>query len=278
MVGVPASPAAADLNLGTVDGLTYMQGSYPATLPPPPANLYASATCPAGTQVVGGGATPSSSPLNEFWLNRIKPFDGSDSDTRPDDGWVGRGFNRFGTTKNFGVYAICFNGTVRYGSAQRSARSGRGMAATASCPAGTHVSGGGAALSGSSSKGYLNASYPIDSGDAGTVADDGWRARAFNKAGTRKTLTVYAECTNFTPQYQSAPVTTSSPLVSSACAGPTHAMEGGVSPSGPPSGAFLNTNYPFADPTNPPDAGFVTGLNKVGGGTINLLVYLICKT
>jgi hypothetical protein len=278
--GLVASPAAAEFNLGTVDGLTYMQSDgLPSPLPTPPATLFASAQCPAGTRVVGGGATTASatpSGTNEFWLSRTRPFDGADADHRPDDGWLGRGFNRFGTAKNFGAYAICFGGAVRYGVGRVSAQSGSGMATRARCPSGTHVSGGGAALSGNADKGYLNASFPLDGGDADTVADDGWRARAFNRSGTRKTLTVYTTCTNFNPQYQSVPVTGTDLLTSFACAGGAHGMEGGIKPSGAPSEAFLTTLYPYAGTTNPPDAGFVLGAHALGGST-GFLIYDICK-
>jgi hypothetical protein len=278
--GLAVSPAAADNNLGTVAGLTYMQSNgLPSPLPTPPATLSARVSCPAGTHVVGGGATPASaspSGNDEFWLDGIRPFDGPDADRRPDDGWLGRGFNRFGTSKNFGSYAICFGGTVRYATGNNSAPGSRGVTASARCPSGTHVAGGGGALSGFAQQGYLNASYPFDDGDPGTVADDGWRARAFNRSGARKRLNVYATCVGFSPQHGSVPATGADFLGTYACAGTTHGMEGGISPSGAPRNAFLTTLYPYASSTNPPDAGLVLGVHALGG-SMGFLLFNVCK-
>jgi hypothetical protein len=277
VIATAAAPAGADFNLGTVDGLTYMQGTTAGPSAPPTA-MSSSAACPAGTHVVGGGATPSSGgTVAELWLNRSRPFDGPDSDTRPDDGWAARGYNRFGTTKAFSAFAICFAGGVRYATAQATAPAGTGMSASAQCPGTTHVSGGGATLNGSADAGYLNALNPIDSSDPGTLPDDGWRARGFNRTGLQKRLDVYATCTTFNPQYTSLEVTGGDSLIFDACPAGSHAMEGGVSPSGPAGQAFLNTNYPYAGTTNPPDTGFVTAI-RVAGSARPLTFYVICKT
>jgi hypothetical protein len=278
-LGWAAAPAGADTNLGTVAGLTYIQGT--STPPaPPPSVLASSATCPAGTHVAGGGAAWSSAttatPI-QFWLNRSRPFDGPDPDTQPDDGWLGRGFNRSGTNKGFVAYAICLAGSVSYVTAGASAPAGRGMTAKAWCPSGTHVAGGGATVAGSASASYLNASHPFDSGDADTRPDDGWRARGFNQSGVRKRLVVYGECVALNPRYATSSATGTDPLLFTPCPAGTHAMGGGALPAGPPSRAFLNILYPYAASVNPPDTGFVAWIHTIGG-PLELKSYAVCKT
>ena len=274
-----AAPATADTDLGTVDGLTYIQGD-PDGPAAPPVALASTATCPTGTSVVGGGAAYSSSTTSapaEFWLNRSRPFDGSDPDTRPDDGWTGQGFNRFGTNKAFGAYAICSAGAIRYAAANASAPAGAGMTAKATCPGGLHVAGGGAGVFGPAKNAYLNSSHPFDSNDPGIKPDDGWRARAFNRAGPRKALKVHAECVAETPRYPTQSTTSTDFLLFTPCPSGTHGMSGGGSLSGDPRRGFINVAYPFASSTNPPDAGFVVGLHAIGGA-LNGRSYAVCKT
>jgi hypothetical protein len=277
-LGAFPAPAGADADLGTVSGLTYIQ-SNSAGPAPPPAVLSSNATCPAATHVVGGGATSSSaapSPPIEFWINRSRPFDGADPDTNPDDGWTATGYNRLGSTKAFGTYAICFAGSVSYVTASASATAGHGMVARASCPSAMHVAGGGAAVQGDATASRLNASHPFDSGDSGTGPDDGWRARGFNVSGSTKRLVAYAECVNLSPQYPMTSSNTTDPLLFSTCPSGTHAMGGGALPGGAPSQAFINTLYPYAGTTNPPDTGFVA-IAHTTGGPLQFTNYAVCK-
>lgn len=63
-----------------------------------------------------------------------------------------------------------------------------------SCPRGSHVTGGGASLSGSLADGYLTTSFPIDGRDDGKVPDDGWSAQAQNDSAAPIELEVSAIC------------------------------------------------------------------------------------
>jgi hypothetical protein len=278
-----AAPANGDSNLGTIAGLTYIQGDPDPSAPaPPPRALVSKATCTAGTHVVGGGAATGSSPPNpaaaEFWLNRSRPFDGADSDSRPDDGWIARGYNRFGTSKQLSSYAICLSGAVRYPTAFASAVAGEGMAARATCPSGMHVAGGGASIAGAATESYLNSSHPFDSDDADTRPDDGWRARGFNRSGPRKRLNVYAQCVDPLPRYASASADVSDVLLFTACPAGTHAMSGGGLATGAPNRAFLVNHFPYAAMVNPPDTGFAVWIhNAIGGPAVPVRSYVACK-
>ena len=57
------------------------------------------------------------------------------------------------------------------------------------------------------------------------------------------------------------------------CPGGTHATGGGASTTTEPASAWLNALYPFADPANPPDDGFLAVLNDSGTS----IAYAICK-
>ncbi|HKH14603.1 MAG TPA: hypothetical protein VKA47_08110 [Solirubrobacterales bacterium] len=274
-LGVAAPVAQADTNLGTVAGLTYMRDEAPST--PAPSVLVANAACPAGTHVVGGGATPLAvSNFNvQFWINRTTSFDGPDPDRVPDDGWIGRGFNRFGEQKSMFVFAICSAGAVRYATNHATAAPGAGVGTRAACPSGTHVAGGGAGLSGSATEAYLNSSSPYDSNDADHRPDDGWRARAYNQGGPSKRLTVRAECVDALPRYASTASTDSSQVVLTNCPAGTHAMGGGGLNAGLASRAFLNALYPFMTSMGPPDDQFVLAVSRTN--PTRYTGYVVCK-
>jgi hypothetical protein len=276
--GLMAGTANADSNLGTVGGLTYINDSTPESTPPEV--LRADAACPGDTHVVGGGVTPASQTnvAAEFWINRSSPYDGPDQDKMPDDGWFGRANNRFGHDKVMGVFAICQTGPVRYPTNTVRLAPGGGAVAKATCPGGTHVTNGGAAISGPGSEAYLNSSAPFDSGkDTDRLVDDGWTARAFNAKGTAKQLSVYATCVSNRPIYTAQSASGPDPIFFNTCDPGTHAMGGGMSISGPASGGFLNALYPFAEETNPPDAGFVS-LIYTRGVVREATGFVICKT
>lgn len=246
----------------------------------PPAPLSAFAACPGTSHVVGGGVTPASqvNKSAEFWINGSRPYDGPDADRLPDDGWVGRAFNRFGHDKVMAVFAICRGRAARYPTRNVPLRPGSAAVARATCPAGTHVSAGGASVSGPAAEAYLSSSAPFDSSqDADALVDDGWTATGFNDSGGPKRLVVYASCITNLPTYTAQPATSADALLFNACPAGTHGMGGGLSVTAPPGLAFLNALYPYAQTTNPPDAGFVSaaftrGLSRAVTG------YSICKT
>ena len=279
LAALAMAPAAqADTNLGTVAGLTYIRD----VSQPEPSDfaLTAKAACPAGTHVIGGGARPFDSELNvpyEFWLNRTAAYDGPDPDGTPDDGWIGRGFNWQGGSKRLVVSAICFAGEVRYATKSVSGLPRKGMTTQVPCPAGTHVAGGGASLSGNAERARLHTSYPYDSGDADQQRDDGWLARAYNSGGGTKTLTVQAMCVGFEPRYVASTATGNVEAVSPSCPAGTHATGGGGKTSDSRAQGWLNGLLPFAAAAGPPDDGFTAVVSR-HNPSATLTGTAICKT
>jgi hypothetical protein len=213
----------------------------------------------------------------QFWLNRTRPFDGPDGDTAPDDGWRGRGFNRFGSNKRGVVIAVCSRATVRYANGRASAPAGSAASARAACPTGMHVAGGGAGLSGSATEAFINTSFPYDSNDADRRPDDGWKARAFNQGGPEKVLTVHAACVRALPRYVLASSTSSVQAVAPMCPDRTYGMGGGGVVAGPADRAFVSGIAPFGPESSPPDGGFATLFSRTDAGARYTGVS-VCKT
>jgi hypothetical protein len=264
---VGAAPASADSNLGSVRGLTYIQSDSV----PLDAGFSGSPTadCPGGTKVVGGGVTPESSPASESRINSTFPIDTADADHRADDGWEGDVYNISGAQKSFSAYAICKNrGAVEYRHKNVTGvgPSGAGTA-TAKCPHGTRASGGGLRVGGMIAEGYVNRTYPIDRGDSDTKADDGWRGRGYNLASGDTNVIAHVICMDARLHY----AVDLGAFID--CPDGTHATGGGAAVGGSAASTWLNTLYPFADVTNPPDDGFVNLFNSLGLAT----GYAICK-
>lgn len=152
--------------------------------------------CPDGSAVVGGGAIGAGA---ETWVNASQPFDGSDADSKPDDGWKGTIFNDAGFPVDVEADAVCTSagvGALHY-------RKGRlpdvpaevtGFPA-ANCQADEAVIGGGASISGSPASGFVSNTHPLDQkGDPGSTPEDGWAASTMNVAGGDKDMTAYAIC------------------------------------------------------------------------------------
>jgi hypothetical protein len=66
--------------------------------------------------------------------------------------------------------------------------------AEARCPNRYHVLGGGVLDSGSFNTEQVNASFPVDGGDANTAPDDGWIVRLDNLTATTHGFEVFAVC------------------------------------------------------------------------------------
>jgi hypothetical protein len=274
---VAPTAQATDQDLGTVSRLTYMQ-DFTGNLVAPAVGT-ADAACPAGTQVVGGGASPLATDVQtpEFWVNRSAPYDGADADLEPDDGWIGQGFNRFGEDKILGVSAICFAGNVAYASDSASAAAGSEATAKVACPPGTHVAGGGASIDPSARNAYLNSSYPYDNADAGSRPDDGWTARAFNLRGFTKHVHVDVECIAPTPIYPSRGGSGFSfEVFFTNCPSSTHLTSPGGFIGGPASHGFVTGLFPFAGATNPPDRSSGFAFHRIASEPI-VTDYAVCK-
>jgi hypothetical protein len=266
---IGAAAAGADSDLGSAGGFTYIRGDT-ATLNAGIAGTSV-ADCPAGTKVVGGGLAPESSPVAESRINSTYPIDTGDADEKPDDGWEADVYNISGGPKNFAAYAICReSGSVTYRAKRVTdvAPSDSGTA-TVKCPRGTRVAGGGLFVNGEIALGYVNRTYPIDGGDEDTKPDDGWRGRGYNLDISDINVKAHVTCIDARLRYA---------LDLGAfidCPDGTHATGGGASIPGPAASSWLNTLYPFAEVTNPPDAGFVNLFHSPPGALAT--GYAICN-
>ena len=267
-----ATPAFADNNLGTVDGLTYIQDSMP--LSAAPAEVEVTADCLPGSRLIGGGVTPSSSPFSEAWINTSLPVDGSDAGSAP-DGRSGRMANLAGGAKTVSAYAICSAGNVRSRSARVRVDPSDSGAVKAKCPEGTRVASGGAGLNGAASDSHLDSSYPFDAGDGDSKPDDGWKARAFNAASTRARLRLSVQCVERSLAYRNFEAKTGG-LRFAPCPAGGHALAGGIQAAGTPGVGHIHTAYPYAETANPPDTGFVLAMGSTFGPGPSYTGHVIC--
>jgi hypothetical protein len=232
-----ASPAAAETNLGTVGGLTYIFDQSPPVTAP---GYYGgTAACASGTRVVGGGAELSGSPAEQRLLDS--------EPTRPNaeggNYWAAGIWNASGSPKSIDVIAVCRPSKPAYRSNSAKVPVGRARTVAARCPSGTHVSAGGGYATGTVDGSYVNSSFPFDGHDAGDAPDDGWKVRIYNVSNApRARINVFAICVTERPRYVTAgpvamvPGTPSVSLVSSAAACPVsrHISTGGIRLAGAP--------------------------------------------
>jgi hypothetical protein len=163
-----ATTAAADTNLGETGGFTYITDE---TATDGPQTI--DAACPEETQVFGGGFEGGG-----YAVTENGPFDGSDLDRRPDDGWrasrtVSGGFG-------FEVFAICSVPPPAYERDSLALLDGQFKTVKVPCPDGTRVSGGGGRVDPGLA---IRGSYPYDGRDRNSRPDDGWAIRAFAADG-----------------------------------------------------------------------------------------------
>lgn len=190
-LALASAPAVAgDANLGTANGVTYIRDQEPIAIGQPAA---AAADCPAGTELYGIGADAVSTQLGGI-LSSLRPEDGGDANSKPDDGATVFAHNTTGIGGDTRVHAMCGPGKVRYPSRTAMLRLGDTKTAKISCPAGTRVLSGGVYLDGSNSDVHLHALLPFDDGDGNSRPDDGWKVKASNLGGAKKQFTAWAFC------------------------------------------------------------------------------------
>lgn len=173
-------------------------------LPAGPLSVDQSGSCPDGHVISGGvlynGASPDGviqeADPEDFTLNSSYPVDdSSDVGSIPDDGWRGRVHYTGPGGESVGVFLWCLPGKLpAYSKASVTVAAGESMRTRALCPAGRPVFGGGVRASGPGDASHVTKSRPIDTGDAGTVPDDGWRGAITNTSNQDLTMTVYAVC------------------------------------------------------------------------------------
>jgi len=173
-------------------------------LPEGPLSLDQSGSCPGGHVVSGGswyvgvapdGVTQAVDP-DGFTLNSSYPVDdSSDPGTIPDDGWRGRVQYTEDGGDSVSVFLWCLTGQLpAYRKASVTVPAGESARTRALCPLGRPVLGGGVRASGPGDASHIINSRPIDTRDAGTVPDDGWRGAITNTSDQDLTMTVYAVC------------------------------------------------------------------------------------
>jgi len=170
--------------------LSYIHGD---EVPDGPGERVARVNCAGGAHAVGGGGLATSSHADTH-MGSTYPVDGGDRDRKPDDGWVFRAKDPLGTVAG-SVVCRTGSGVVYKKAVRRGIRTGRAGAATAKCPRGTSVVGGGGRVKGTIVNGRVTDTYPVDlRSDRNRVPDDGWRARSVNENGSGNRLTVHAIC------------------------------------------------------------------------------------
>jgi hypothetical protein len=153
------------------------------------------ASCPSGTDVVGGGVQAAGDHGVE--VGSTEPSDGGDGDSKADDAWLGRESNSSSKKTTMKVTAICAkSGSFTY------IRGPKGpvlddtqATASVSCPPDTQVTGGGVDVTGKNTDIEVADSFPQDDGDVGDLPDNGWSANANNdSSGASESMRAFAIC------------------------------------------------------------------------------------
>jgi len=141
------------------------------------------ATCPSGTQLVGGGVSLEDTPALTQAVTSSAPSASGGT-------WRGTVDNPIMAGSDFIVWAECVTRVAKYAIVAGTTvdnPAGSQTATTASCPAGTVALGGGGLLSSSSTAVSLNDDYPLAKGK-------GWQVDANNASGGDNTAEAYAIC------------------------------------------------------------------------------------
>ena len=151
------------------------------------------AGCPSSENVYGGGYN-SGGGYGDSNTRSSRPFDDGDDDRDRDDGWEATFFNFALAPTAVTVYAECGPKKSTVESATRDISPNSQRRVAKSCPAGDHVSGGGAEISGDGKKTWISSTYPADTGDPDDTPDDRWSAYLENTTGKRLEITAYSVC------------------------------------------------------------------------------------
>ena len=141
-------------------------------------------SCPAGTEVIGGGAgAPGDHGVEVI---QSEPRDGKDADTDPNDAWLGGESNSSSKVVTLKVVAICskLKNVKRVTGKPKTVAIDTQNSAKVSCPGGSHVIGGGSHTKPHSTNSEVADSFPIDGPDADSKPDDGWEVDANNDGGS----------------------------------------------------------------------------------------------
>jgi hypothetical protein len=188
-----ATVALADTNLGSSGGVNYRSD---AKAVPNGGTAKMKVRCKGGKEISGGGF---GSAVLFAHARQITPYDGKDSDKRPDDGLMVRAVGDAGAD-DVSAYAICANHHPSFPRDSKKISAGKAGRATAKCPQGARVTGGGGTAPGN----VITGSHPVDLGDRDERPDDGWRVRGF--AATAMKLKAIAICSPGATAYRTSSV------------------------------------------------------------------------
>src|SRR5215212_3034465 len=149
--------------------------------------------------------------LGKAWNASIRPINEATEPPKPDSSHQVAD-TLFKTPHNMRLTenTICAESTLQptYPSAKRMSPGRERTTVKAGCTGGTHVLSGGGAGSGPFKSQRLVESAPVDSDDAGTKPDDGWRVAVDNMTNKRRSAKAYAICADVQGlSYESAPFT-----------------------------------------------------------------------
>ena len=158
------------------------------------------APCPGNQHVISGGMGTVNG-YGGILLTGSYPYDGSDKDKAPDDGWRVEVTNRGGleTAAN----ALCSPQSYKYASEDFKFPRFDDGTGTVACPSGTHVVGGGG------DAGTMIGLLPGDGKDGDKLPDDKFTVHTESGASGKTKGTAYATCGKSKPKY----VTTKTPPI-----------------------------------------------------------------
>ncbi len=273
--GEEPDPDTGDQNLGT-SVLRYSSDGEPFDLMN---DGYASsiAGCGPDDRHIVGGGVHLVGPDPEEAVASTWPYDWTDADDEPEDGW--RASGRSAVAGTLETFAICKSEPqpdYLGGEVANSASSVR--LAEQGCGGGTVFGGGGfIATTGS----YLTQSYPIDKGDANSKPEDGWAIKLYDTQGGAGVMHIRAVCGNGNASYKTEKKSFQPGEDEAAVAGcpsGTHVSGGGAKVSGPGAEVSLGGTFPYDDndPNTTPDDGWrASGFNDSAENQ-KLTTYAIC--
>jgi hypothetical protein len=281
LAGTPVDPNAHDSVLGVEGGVRYAMDTMAYNSDN---SGYADPIAGCGTDptwhLIGGGAAAGGAPAHA-WMAFGRPYDYTDPDTKPDDGYLGSGYGPIGAS--FDTYSMCVQSVAlsyqltAVPNQPTSVRTG-----TAMCNSGYQVTSGSVAIE--TSRSWTTSSFPVDGTDADTTRDDGWRGIAHDVLNGIGGYEVTAICAHGVTlvyrQGANRTVAAGHALTSSAACYPLveHVVGGGATVSGSADQARLVASRPYDsnDPDGIPDNGWRTTVYDRTGGTKTVTTFAVC--
>jgi hypothetical protein len=295
----PLSPSATSAKrqvLGSANGLVYVRKT---KLLPSAAPYQASATakCPQGSAVTGGGAYIGGADSGDAWINSSSPEPPVGTD-KPKKGWLAYAYNRSPADHTLHAYAICDKaGAKGLGYVRKTVPlpatglpdPDPGVTATAACPEGSAATGGGAYVGGPIAfHAWINSSSPEPAGST-AIPKKGWIAYASNRSGSPGTdhkLRVYAICNKggskglvYVLRKVGVPAGIGSQAHAVAkCPDGSAVAGGGAYVTGDASDVWINSSSPEPVGSSAmPKKGWIVYVHNNGLPKQTLYVYAICK-